>query len=89
MAVFTRALHLSHLEPDLQLNSLDRNTHGLRAENDRQKVVKYIEKTVYKPRRKSVGLAGHKDHEILSMNNGVFWDVTPCGSCKNRRFGGT
>jgi hypothetical protein len=20
--------------------------------------------------------------------NGVFWDVTPCGSCKNRRFGG-
>jgi hypothetical protein len=23
------------------------------------------------------------------MNNDVFWDVTPCGSCKNRRFGGT
>jgi hypothetical protein len=23
------------------------------------------------------------------MQNGVFWDVTPCGSCKNRRFGGT
>jgi positive regulator of sigma E activity len=22
------------------------------------------------------------------MNNGVFWDVTSCGSCKNRRFGG-
>jgi hypothetical protein len=21
--------------------------------------------------------------------NGVFWVVTPCGSCKNRRFGGT
>jgi hypothetical protein len=21
--------------------------------------------------------------------NGVFWDVTPCDSCKNRRFGGT
>jgi hypothetical protein len=20
---------------------------------------------------------------------GVFWDVTPCDSCKNRRFGGT
>jgi hypothetical protein len=20
---------------------------------------------------------------------GVFWVVTPCGSCKNRRFGGT
>jgi hypothetical protein len=24
-----------------------------------------------------------------TMNNGVFRDVTPCGSCKNRRFGGT
>jgi hypothetical protein len=22
------------------------------------------------------------------MKNGVFWDVTPCGSCKNPRFGG-
>jgi WD40 repeat protein len=25
----------------------------------------------------------------LTMKNGVFWDVTPCGSCKNRRFGET
>jgi hypothetical protein len=24
----------------------------------------------------------------VTMKNGVFWDVTPCGSCKNRRFGG-
>jgi hypothetical protein len=23
------------------------------------------------------------------MKNGVFWNVTPCGVCKNRRFGGT
>jgi hypothetical protein len=23
------------------------------------------------------------------MKNGVFWVVTPSGSCKNRRFGGT
>jgi hypothetical protein len=23
------------------------------------------------------------------MKNAVFWDVTPCGSCKSRRFGGT
>jgi hypothetical protein len=22
------------------------------------------------------------------MKNGVFWVVTPCGSCKNRRSGG-
>jgi hypothetical protein len=25
----------------------------------------------------------------VSMKNCVFWDVTPCGSCKNLRFGGT
>jgi hypothetical protein len=25
----------------------------------------------------------------VTMKNGVFWVVTPCGSCKNRRFGGT
>jgi hypothetical protein len=22
------------------------------------------------------------------MKNGVFWDITPCGSCKSRRLGG-
>jgi hypothetical protein len=25
----------------------------------------------------------------VTMKNAVFWCVTPCGSCKNRRFGGT
>jgi hypothetical protein len=25
----------------------------------------------------------------VTMKNGVYWDVTPCGSCKNRGFGGT
>jgi hypothetical protein len=25
----------------------------------------------------------------VTMKNGVFWDVTPCGSYKNRHFGGT
>jgi hypothetical protein len=24
-----------------------------------------------------------------TMKNGILWEVTPCGSCKNRRFGGT
>jgi hypothetical protein len=23
------------------------------------------------------------------LKNDVLWDVAPCGSCKNRRFGGT
>jgi hypothetical protein len=25
----------------------------------------------------------------MTMKRGVFWDVTPCDSCKNRRLGGT
>jgi hypothetical protein len=25
----------------------------------------------------------------VAKKNGVFWDVTLCGSCKNRRFEGT
>jgi hypothetical protein len=26
---------------------------------------------------------------VITMKNAVFWDVTPCGFCKNRQFGGT
>jgi hypothetical protein len=26
---------------------------------------------------------------VVTMKNAVFWDVTPCGACKNRRFGVT
>jgi hypothetical protein len=25
----------------------------------------------------------------VTMKNGVFWDVTPCGYCKNGHFGRT
>jgi hypothetical protein len=37
-------------------------------------------------------LAGTVTHVIpvkTTPKNDVFWDVKPCGSCKNRRFGGT
>jgi hypothetical protein len=26
---------------------------------------------------------------LQKLKHGVFWDVTPCGPCKNRRFKGT
>jgi hypothetical protein len=26
---------------------------------------------------------------VVSKKNGVLWDVTPCGYCKNKCFGGT
>jgi hypothetical protein len=25
----------------------------------------------------------------VTLKNAVFWDLTPCGSCNNRRFGET
>jgi hypothetical protein len=28
-------------------------------------------------------------NESIIIKNAIFWDVTPCGACKNRRFGGT
>jgi hypothetical protein len=30
-----------------------------------------------------------EDFMVMTMKNAIFWDVTPCGSCKNRHFGGT
>jgi hypothetical protein len=36
------------------------------------------------PQRRSV-----HHRSPMTMKNGVLWDVTPCGSCNNRRFGGT
>jgi hypothetical protein len=27
--------------------------------------------------------------EGTRLKNAIFWDVTPCGSCESRRFGGT
>jgi hypothetical protein len=35
------------------------------------------------------GLAHWKFHTISQMKNAVLWDVAPCRSSVNRRFGGT
>jgi hypothetical protein len=31
----------------------------------------------------------YREENAQYLKNGVFCDVMPCGSCKNRRFGGT
>jgi hypothetical protein len=41
---------------------------------------------------KKININPHVRFEVfmaVTMKNAVFWDVTACGSCKNRRFGGT
>jgi hypothetical protein len=32
---------------------------------------------------------GKISETMEALKNGAFWDVTPCGSCKNRCFRGT
>jgi hypothetical protein len=34
------------------------------------------------------GTAGTSMRNIITIKNAVFWDVAPCRSCVNRRFGG-
>jgi hypothetical protein len=36
-----------------------------------------------------IGLVRFEVFAAVTMKNGVLWDVTPYGSCKNRHFGGT
>jgi hypothetical protein len=38
------------------------------------RVVKYVRSVVF---------------TAVTMKNAIFWDVMPCGSCKNRHCGGT
>jgi hypothetical protein len=39
--------------------------------------------------RTSVAVVRFEVFKAVNMKNDFFWDVTPCGSCKNRSFGGT
>jgi hypothetical protein len=38
---------------------------------------------------RSISIERFEAFKAVAMKNAVFWDVTPCGSCKSRRFGGT
>jgi hypothetical protein len=38
---------------------------------------------------RNIPLVGFEVFTSVTMTNGVFWDVTPCGSCNNRRLEGT
>jgi hypothetical protein len=37
----------------------------------------------------NIGFVRFEVFTAVTMKNCAFWVVTPCGSCKNRRFGGT
>jgi hypothetical protein len=53
-----------------------------------------LEVSITKPRKHLMenGISGSVRFEVftaVTLKNAVFWDAAPCGSCKNRRFGGT
>jgi hypothetical protein len=35
------------------------------------------------PYKKTAGNVRFEVFRAVTMKNGIFWDVTPCGSCKN------
>jgi hypothetical protein len=39
-------------------------------------------------RKPSISNVRFEVFTAVTMKNAIFWDVMPCGSCRNRRFGG-
>jgi hypothetical protein len=37
----------------------------------------------------TLALTSNKKHTSVTIKKAIFWDMTPCGCCKNRSFGGT
>jgi hypothetical protein len=51
---------------------------------------KHVKQTHTEPKEKSTNQQNHVRFEVftvVAMKNGIFWDVMPCGFCKNH--GGT
>jgi hypothetical protein len=57
-------------------------------ESDHAGAVQHIEMLLIFCQHKYI-LVRFEVSTAVTMKNGVFWDVTPCGYCEIRRFGGT
>jgi hypothetical protein len=69
------------------VSQLMQETHGVTS----QKTAFFIVTAVKTPTcfKWDVFLVRFEVFTVVTMKNGVFLDVTSCGCCKNRRFGGT
>jgi hypothetical protein len=67
--------------------AIDHDTFKLMPLIERENVPDNISKMIYASRKYNRGNIKIGPSCTL-LNYGVFWDVTSCGSCKNRRFGG-
>jgi hypothetical protein len=72
---------------DLLLPSLGHRGHG--GSLPFHKVCTCLPNYSYIPKCHNRNKHNATSHSFWTLKNGVFWVVTPCGSCKNRRFGGT
>jgi hypothetical protein len=82
-SVPTRATQ-RHIPEDGVLQSILRHEFRADIPNNMEAIVRMCKGTCW---FRLVSLSW--DVELLPIRNGVFWDVTPCGSCKNRHFEGT
>jgi hypothetical protein len=39
-------------------------------------------------KNRDIQIANGFEVTVVTLKNAAFWDVAPCGSCKNQRFGG-
>jgi hypothetical protein len=62
------------------------NVHVVQKANTSRTTTRCKKRQILPPKLYSVRL---EVFTAVTMKNGVFWDVTPFGSCKNRRFRGT
>jgi hypothetical protein len=78
--------------PQKLLNSLERKENRRHTCCSTLKLANIFTLYVYlscEVRQRLQHYLGFEIFTVVNMKNGDFWDVTPCGSCKNRRFGGT
>jgi hypothetical protein len=63
-------------------------THILVSTDGYEDRFNFLLQMTFGPHRNVTHCVRFEAFTAVTMKNGVFWDVTPCGSCNNRRFGG-
>jgi hypothetical protein len=69
-------------EMKISIKMLKRKGEGITARR-RRKIRRISRKT------NEIKCVGFEVFTAVTMKNAAFWDVVPCGSCENPRFGGT
>jgi hypothetical protein len=72
------------------IDTINKNTQTLIGASNEVGLEVKVEKTKYMLVSRDQNAGQNREIKIGNgSKHGVFWDFTSCGSCKNRRFGGT